>query len=61
MTISECLDKWLKSYIKKHKRYIFIMNRTKNKRVKNKATQQASLSLVMIGHMKDIIQMRRNE
>ncbi|MEY9866388.1 hypothetical protein ABIE66_001767 [Peribacillus sp. B2I2] len=61
MTVSECLDHWLISYIKKNKRYTFMMNRTKNKRIKNKAIQKASLALIMKGHMEEIIMMSRSE
>ncbi|MGE6718708.1 hypothetical protein ACQKGD_15210 [Peribacillus frigoritolerans] len=61
MTVSELLDEYLKYYKAKHKRYTFITKRTKNKRIKNKAIQQASFALRMTENMEEVIRMRRSD
>lgn len=58
MTIPETLNALLKDWQKKHKRYQFIMNRTKSKRIKSKMDIKVEVAEVMVKITKDIIKQR---
>ena len=59
MTIEQFLDIKIEMHKRKHKRYSFILKRTKRKRIKEKAELNIRIAVGMINNIEDIKAMRR--